>query len=352
MHFPSKWISSDGLSLWAIFSGRGAFDSLNVAKAVLRKSSGSNSAGPQIATPAAGTVLSPGQLVTARGSGSALAWSVSTSPGNAPIATGKGATITFTVPQNTTADQTVRIALTGEGGSATQTYAVKVSQGSQPPQAAAGQWTFDSGTGTSAADSSGGGNDGSLVNGPQWTTGVSGRALSFDGGRAAVLMSGAGNVANLHKGGLTVSAWIRPVSAGGGGRGRIIDKDNNDEGWFFSMDSSSRIQFAVDQFNGSNPSRISTDGIDLNRWQHVAATWDGSTRGSNIHVYIDGVPADAGVVNGSGSPYDDSGTPLTVGNRAGDLTRGFAGGIDEVRVYNRVLTPSEIRDLSSGGEVE
>jgi len=36
MYFPSKWISSDGRSLWAVFSGLGAFDSFNVAQAVLR----------------------------------------------------------------------------------------------------------------------------------------------------------------------------------------------------------------------------------------------------------------------------------------------------------------------------
>jgi len=60
---------------------------------------------------------------------------------------------------------------------------------------------------------------------------------------------------------------------------------------------------------------------------------------------------DGSAVNGSGSALDDSGTPLTVGNRVGDLSRGFAGGIDEVQVYNRALTASEIHSLASGGEI-
>jgi len=176
--------------------------------------------------------------------------------------------------------------------------------------------------------------------------------MRFDGDRTAVKKSGSGSLANLYKGGLTVSAWINPSSPGAGGRGRIVDKDNHDAGWFFSMYYSNNIQFAVDQFDGDNPSRISTAGVDLNRWQHVAATWDGSTSGSNIHLYVDGVPADGTAVNGSGSKYDDSGTPVTIGNRAVDLARGFEGGIDEVSVYNRVLTAEEIRDLSAGGEVQ
>jgi hypothetical protein len=281
LYFPAKWISSDGRTLWAVFSGLGEFDSFNVAKAVLQVSG----TPPQDAPPSGGGTVSP------------------PSP---PV--------------------------------------------SQGPTSAVGQWSFDAGSGSSAADSAGSGNDGALINNPQWTAGAAGKALSFNGDGTAVRMAGAGSLANLYKAGMTVSAWIRPASSGGGGRGRIVDKDNNDAGWFFSM-YSDRIQFAVDQFNGSNPSRISNASVDSNRWQHVAATWDGSQDGSNIHLYVDGAPVDGSAVDGSGTAYDDSGTPLTVGNRAGDLSRGFDGGIDEVQVYNRALSAAEIRSLASGEAV-
>lgn len=344
MYFPAKWISSDGTSLWAVFSGLGAFDSFNVAKAVLRVN---NNTAPQISAPVAGTVFSPGQSVTVRGTGTNLAWSVSTSSGGAPLSTGKGATTTFTVPQTMAANDTVRVVLTGSGGSSSQTYAVQASQGA--PAAAVGHWAFDAGTGASATDSSGAGDDGALINGPQWTAGAAGGALQFDGNKTAVLMSGSGSLANLYKGGLTVSAWIRPTTSGGGGRGRIVDKDNNDAGWFLSMYSAGNIQFAVDQFGDANPSRISAGGVNLNRWQHVVATWDGSALGSNIHLYVDGAPVDGAAVNGSGAAIvDDSAVPLTVGNRAGDLSRGFAGGLDDVQVYDRVLTAAEIQSLAAG----
>ena len=344
MYFPAKWISSDGTGLWAVFSGLDAFDSFNVAKAVLRVN---NNTLPRISEPVAGTVLSPGQSVTVRGTGANLAWSVSTSSGGEPLSTGTGATVTFTVPQTIAANDSVRVVLTGAGGSSSQTYAVQSSQ-SQGTPAAVGHWTFDAGTGASAADSSGAGDDGALINGPQWTAGAAVGALQFDGNQTAVRMSGSGSLANLYKGGLTVSAWIRPTTSGGGGRGRIVDKDNNDAGWFLSMYSAGNIQFAVDQFGGANPRRISSGGVELNRWQHVVATWDGSTLGSNIHIYVDGVPLDGAAVNGSGAAIDDSASPLTVGNRAGDLARGFAGGIDEVQVYDRVLSAAEIQNLAAG----
>src|SRR3989344_3676813 len=44
-----------------------------------------------------------------------------------------------------------------------------------------GYWTFDEGTGATASDSSGNNNTGTLTNGPTWTTGKIGQALSFDG---------------------------------------------------------------------------------------------------------------------------------------------------------------------------
>src|SRR5262249_40929284 len=42
-------------------------------------------------------------------------------------------------------------------------------------------WKFDEGSGTTTADSSGNGNTGTLMNGVQWVTGITGNALYFDG---------------------------------------------------------------------------------------------------------------------------------------------------------------------------
>ncbi len=101
------------------------------------------------------------------------------------------------------------------------------------------------------ADSSGNANTATLLNTPTWTTGrVGPNALSFGGTSADVGASGSGTLANLCSTGLTVSAWIKPTGSGGGGLGRIVDKDNNDGGWFFAMmappkSSSPRIKTRV-----------------------------------------------------------------------------------------------------------
>jgi hypothetical protein len=144
---------------------------------------------------------------------------------------------------------------------------------------------------------------------------------------------------------MTVSAWINPTGAGGGGRGRIVDKD---DGWFFNMNGATGVSFTVDQFTTSPAIRISTNGITLNTWQHVAVTWDGAANASNIHIYINGVLSDSTPTNGAGTLPDDSTAALAIGNRASDVARAFAGSIDDLRVYNRMLSAAEIQALASG----
>jgi len=72
-------------------------------------------------------------------------------------------------------------------------------------------WNFDEGSGTIAADSSGNGNNGTLVNGPSWTNGIKGKALLFDGvdDNVTVPNSNSLNLANS----FTLSAWVFPTAA-------------------------------------------------------------------------------------------------------------------------------------------
>jgi hypothetical protein len=119
MQFPTKWISGDGMTLWAIFSGTGIFDSFNVAALTLTTS---NSV-PQIQAPAVGSVLVPGATVTVTGTGAALSWSVAY-VGGAGIATGSGASGTFIVPADAQTNQLIRLTLSNSVGQVYRDFAV------------------------------------------------------------------------------------------------------------------------------------------------------------------------------------------------------------------------------------
>lgn len=336
LSFPSKWISSDGRTLWGVFSAAGGFDSFNVIKAVVAV----RGPMPQILDPAEGTVLSPGERVTAQGTGAQLSWSVTVvGAEDSLVARGSGPTLTFVVPERAPTGSHVRITLSGPTSSVFHDYAIGQPSGSF----LAGYWTFNDGAGTVAKDSSGKGNSGALVNGPVWVAGKIAGALDFRRGHSAVRVGTAAALANLYVTGLTVTAWVNPRSDGD--NGRIVDKDGNDRGWLLKM-SPGGLQFVGDEFGVCAVTRQANRFLTRNAWQHVAATWDGSYRGGGVHLYINGVPADGPYVNGGGMLTDDSRIPLTIGNRISDLDRGFDGIIDDVHLFNRVLTPSEVHDLA------
>ena len=75
--------------------------------------------------------------------------------------------------------------------------------------------------------------------------------------------------------------------------------------------------------------------LPLNAWSHLAATFDGST----VRLFVNGVQA--GSLPFSGSMAASTG-PLRLGGN-GVWGEWFAGLIDEVRVYNRALSASEIQ---------
>ena len=88
-------------------------------------------------------------------------------------------------------------------------------------------------------------------------------------------------------------------------------------------------------------SSIQVFGIPLpaNRWTHVAATWDPDA--TNYTVYFNGFQA--GQATGPGVPFNLTGVPLQL-SELGILSESrFRGNIDEVRLWNRVLSAAEIR---------
>jgi hypothetical protein len=340
LSFPTKWMSGDGRTLWSVFSASGSFDSFNLVRVVLTASA----AIPQITAPAPGTTFTAGETVTALGAGPELSWSVQRLNDGNLLAQDAGTAITFEVPGDSRPDQLIRISLSGADGRVYRDYAIA------PPALSGivGNWHLDAGAGTLAVDSSGNDNTGVLTNGPKWVAGRIGQALSFSGTRDYVHVRGYGSLANLYRRGLTLAAWIKPSSAGGDRAGRILDKDNDQRGWYWKMSGSTGLEFIVAQFSGRALYRA-CGTIRLDVWQHVAITWDGSTRGANAHCYIDGLLADAWSVDGAGTPLDDTAVPLAIGNRSADLARGFAGVIDEVYVFDRVLSATEVRSLAAGG---
>jgi hypothetical protein len=205
-----------------------------------------------------------------------------------------------------------------------------------------GHWKFDEGKGALASDSSRNRNHATLVSGPVWTEGKFGGALGLNGADAHVLAPATPSLADL--GPLTVSAWVKPVKLK---LGRIVAKEGAERGRWMLIAGEGTIAFAKDFSTQELRRETVANLLPCGAWHHLAVTWDGTAQVTQVHIYVDGIEAAyAKNQDGAGKKMSDASTSLSIGNR-GDLTRGFQGTIDDVRLYARVLTAQEIASLSS-----
>jgi hypothetical protein len=196
---------------------------------------------------------------------------------------------------------------------------------SAPTSGLTGYWNFDQGSGISATDSSGS-NTGTLTNGPTWVAGrVGSGALNFDGSNDVVTMPsdvlGTGNI--------TISAWVYPESFGGGSSARIA---GNGQTYLKVGSFGSRFNFTSNA--GAVVLNAADNSVVLNSWTHVAVTRQSD---GTANIYINGVLSKTGA---SGTPV--AGSNFTISNSSGVA---WDGSIDEVRLYNRVLSAQEISDI-------
>jgi hypothetical protein len=195
-----------------------------------------------------------------------------------------------------------------------------------------GAWGFDDGSGTTATDASGRGNNGT-VTGATWTTGGKfGGALSFDGVSNWVTVPDADSL-DLTTG-MTMEAWVKPTAIGTAWRSVMLKEQPASLIYaLYAGDSSGRA--ATDVFTTSDIGLRGTAKTALSTWTHLAATYDGTT----LRLYVNGVQATTKAI--SGSIRASTGALRIGGNSV--WGEWFAGLIDEVRLYNRALTATEIQ---------
>ncbi len=93
----------------------------------------------------------------------------------------------------------------------------------------------------------------------------------------------------------------------------------------------------------------SVDSLQLNRWYHVAAVYDGSRVASGIQVYVDGNPVRLAVhLDRLNQSFGLSNEPLRIGGGASNLR----AQLDEVRIYNRDLEGAEIGLLAESSPID
>ncbi len=206
-------------------------------------------------------------------------------------------------------------------------------------------YSFNAGSGTTAVDSSRNGITGTLV-GATWTAaGRYGNALSFNGASAYVDL---GNPAALQSTGSTTwAAWVFATGVPADD-GQIIAKSNDSSGWQLKTSPDTgphTFAIAIAASSGGHVQRYSTTVRALNTWYHVAGVYNATAR--TLDIYVNGV-LDNGLMGGTVLVPAAQVVPninVNIGRRSNGYY--FQGVIDDVRVYNRALTPAEISQITN-----
>jgi len=210
-------------------------------------------------------------------------------------------------------------------------------------------WKFDEAVGDNTKESVS--NENCTIGGHKslWKKGISGTALAFDGYYSAVTLpaSQAPSISTS----LTVEAWIALGAYPFGWAPVVQQSVWGMGGYYLGIDQDGHPGFnfmAGDSWN----MMAHTKRLELFRWYHIAATFD--SRKGTMNLYLDGEPLAS--LDATKAPIKIVDQPLMVGlNRqkmpplSGRIRKGkwpslfgLDGLIDEVRIYNVALSPSEV----------
>jgi hypothetical protein len=206
-----------------------------------------------------------------------------------------------------------------------------------PGLTGASYWPFDEGSGTTAADQVGG-HDTTLHNGATWGTGRSGAALQLDGVDDHAETTGP--VVDT-SGNFTVSAWVKMDR--NGAFLTAVGQDGPVNSAFYLQKTGDSNRFA---FSTTGGRALSTFTPEVGRWYQLVGVRDAKT--STHTLYVDGI------AQGSFGQClnQKSEGPLSVGRGRfnGQDVDFWPGAVDQVHVWDRALSSTEVAQLFAAGK--
>ena len=201
-----------------------------------------------------------------------------------------------------------------------------------------GHWTFDGkDMGPNVRDRSGSGNHGNLIlstTGNTVTTtrpGRIGQAVTLDGVNDRVIVK---NSSSIQQDAQTWTIWVKPTTMSASVFDILakIETAYSSAVLFYLTSSVTRVYV-----NTGSPPTIAVDALALNKWSFLSLVIDGV---GNVYLYINGSLVGSGTYTGSASNTGD----LFIGSETAS-TRFTNGNIDDVRIYSRALSATEVARL-------
>jgi len=208
------------------------------------------------------------------------------------------------------------------------------------PQGLVAWWKLDEGAGTIADDASGHGHTGKLSGGADWAQGRLGRAIHLDGRDGHVSIPDAPLLRIT--GDLTLAFWLKKEAVPSEWARLVGKGDYNNRNYNISLGAAHhKDTLLFQQWDAEKRNVIelvSKYHTEIGKWVHVA----GVARGEEAWLYIDGRLDNTSKRTGTPQTSAD---PVVIGYPGLGLP--FAGLIDDVRIYARALSESEVLALAS-----
>ncbi len=208
-------------------------------------------------------------------------------------------------------------------------------------------WTYDEGTGTAAADSSGNGHGQTLGSGATWSAGrVGPHAISLNG-TAAGNATATGPVVDTRYP-FSVAAWVNLNSTSGFQSVASID-GTNVSGFYLQL-SGATGKFAFNRLASDSTSAASTRA-DANaapaagRWYHLVGVNDPAN--GRIQLYVDGVLQASSAYTAGWQATGN--TAIGRGLYGGNPVDFVNGSVDDVQVFDHAMTADEVQNVFGAG---
>jgi hypothetical protein len=224
--------------------------------------------------------------------------------------------------------------------------------GGSEPAGLIAHWRFDEGMGTTAADLSGNNQTMTLsANGASWAAaGHQGRAALFDGvnGYAEMTPQAGQALSNYPVIKLTFSAWVRPdVGVASRDYATAVARAHEDyrfeDFWIGLVDGSPGCIIHDEGWGGAVATAVAAPGV----WTHIACTY---AMTGQVVLYVNGAFAASTTSNQTIGPIPPRilvGAAEAIGASGSSVLQAFfPGAVDDVRIYNETLTPSEVASIA------
>jgi uncharacterized protein DUF1553/uncharacterized protein DUF1549/concanavalin A-like lectin/glucanase superfamily protein/cytochrome c len=187
-----------------------------------------------------------------------------------------------------------------------------------------------------------------LGDGYSWAAGQrGGKALQVKPAGSTITVPDAGDFDRAQP--FTASAWVKVTRRGSTGAVTArMDPKNKYRGWDLWIEGDKPGFHFINAFPEDTLKVVGTNALPVNQWTHVAVVYDGSAKASGVSVYLNGQRQPTTAQYDALKSTTRTNVPLTIGSRHG--TERLANAvIEDVRLYDRMLTPLEVEQLQRYG---